>query len=104
ALARFIRENVKTPHVYVSLDLDVGAMNCVHAARYMDTPGISKKALLDIAVIIGQQVQEGLFSLIGYDIMEFNMHFLGLSTATGIEDNTMDVVREFMTALESPKV
>ena len=42
-LREFLSENIKTTNVYVSLDLDVGAQRCVHAARYMDWPGMEKK-------------------------------------------------------------
>ena len=98
-LTHFVSEHIKTPYVYVSLDLDIGAMNCIHAARYMDTPGISREKLLDIAKVIANNLKEDTFSLIGLDVMEFNTHFLGINTGDGIEDRTIDVVKNFILSL-----
>lgn len=95
-LSRFIDQHVTTPYLYVSLDVDVGSLNCVHAARYMDGPGISRQNLLDVARAIAKKVQGGAVSLAGFDIMEFNMHFLGIRTEDGLRDRTLEVVREFI--------
>ena len=99
SLTRFIHERVKTPYVYVSLDLDVGAYRCINAARYMDGPGISRKNLLDIARIISEGNQKGNFMLVGFDIMEFNIHFLGIETSDGGKDLTLPLVLEFIKTL-----
>jgi arginase family enzyme len=99
ALARFIREKITTPYVYISLDLDVGAYNSTYAARYMDRQGISKQNLLDIAGIIAGECRGGRFKIAGMDIMEFNMHFLGLETPGGIKDSTLALVGEFIKSL-----
>jgi arginase family enzyme len=98
-LTRFLREKITTPQVYVSLDLDVGAYNGTYAARYMDRPGISQQNLLDIASIIADECRQGRFKIAGLDIMEFNMHFLGIETPDGIKDTTLNLVGEFITAL-----
>jgi arginase family enzyme len=98
-LTRFLREKITTPHVYVSLDLDVGAYNGTYAARYMDRPGISQQNLLDIARIIADECRQGRFQITGLDIMEFNMHFLGIETPDGIKDTTLTLVEEFITTL-----
>ncbi len=99
ALTRLIRERINTPYLYVSLDLDVGAYNSTYAARYMDRQGISKQNLLDIAVTIAGECRRGKFSLVGIDIMEFNMHFLGIETPSGIKDETLTLVGDFIRAL-----
>lgn len=95
-LERFLRDKITTPYIYVSLDLDVGAYRCVHAARYMDGPGIDKKALLDTAQVIAEICQSGSCSLIGLDVMEFNMHLLGLDTQRGTEDQTIAASADFI--------
>jgi arginase family enzyme len=99
SLARFIREKITTPYVYISLDLDVGAYNSTYAARYMDRQGISKQNLLDIAGIIAGECCRGRFKIAGLDIMEFNMHFLGIETPRGIKDSTLTLVGEFIESL-----
>jgi len=98
-LTRFIEEGVRTPYLYVSLDLDVGSYNFTQAARYMDLPGISAQNLLDIAALIKRTCQRNKVNLAGLDIMEFNMHFLGLETEDGTKDNTLENVGNFITAI-----
>jgi arginase family enzyme len=98
-LTRFFREKITAPYVYVSLDLDVGSYNSTYAARYMDRQGISKQNLLDVASIIASECRQGRFKIAGLDIMEFNMHFLGIETPSGIKDATLALVGEFIKAL-----
>ena len=99
SLTQFIHDKVTTPYVYVSLDLDVGAYRCINAARYMDGPGITRENLLDIARIIAEGSQNGNFILVGFDIMEFNIHFLGIETAEGGKDLTLPLVHDFIKTL-----
>jgi arginase family enzyme len=98
-LTRFCREKLTTPYVYVSLDLDVGSYNSIYAARYMDRPGISKQNLLDVASVIASECRQRRLMIAGLDIMEFNMHFLGIETPGGIKDETLALVGEFTKAL-----
>jgi hypothetical protein len=65
----------------------------------MDGPGISRQNLLDIATIIADGCRSGNFLLVGFDVMEFNMHFLGIKTAEGIEDSTLPLVQDFIKML-----
>ena len=97
SLSSFIRDNIHTPHVYVSLDLDVGAFTEILAARYLEKPGISKKNILDVALRIMEECRQGNFTIAGMDIMEFNMHFLGIEMPDGTKDRTLDLVEEFLT-------
>ena len=99
SLSLFLHDKIKTPYVYVTLDLDVGSYAGTYAARYMDRPGISKENILDIAGMITEECRQGKFRIVGLDIMEFNMHFLGIETPDGIKDRTLDLVEEFITAL-----
>jgi arginase family enzyme len=99
ALFSFLRDNIHTSNVYVSLDLDVGAFSGTYAARYMERPGISKENVLDVALLITEACRQGNFKIAGMDVMEFNMHFLGIETPDGTKDRTLDLVVEFLTAL-----
>jgi arginase family enzyme len=98
-LKKYIEDTITTPYVYVSLDVDVGAYNCVHAARYMDSIGIDRKALMDVAHLVGGHCRSGKTRLAGMDIMEFNMHFLGLKTEQGKKDRTLSVALDFLKEL-----
>ena len=65
----------------------------------MERPGISKKNILDVALLITEACRQGNFKIAGLDIMEFNMHFLGIEIPDGTKDRTLDLVVEFLTAL-----
>ena len=101
SLRRFIAEAICTPNVYVSLDLDVGSFNATWAARYMDRPGITREHLISAATHIRDTCQHRGVDLVGLDITEFSMHFLGLDTDEGVEDSTLPLVRDFLTALSA---
>ncbi len=98
-LNKFLIERIKTPNVYVSLDLDVGSYAGTYAARYMDRPGLSERNILDIAGIIADSCRKVKPTIAGLDIMEFNMHFLGIETPDGVKDNTLGLVENFLIAL-----
>jgi arginase family enzyme len=101
ALNQFIATNLTTSHVYVSLDLDVGAYRCVHAARYMDREGLDETALNAIANALEQRMASGDVCLAGMDVMEFNMHFLGITVEPGKKDATASVALNFINQLLS---
>jgi len=98
-LTGFLAEKIKTPQVYVSLDLDAGSYSSTYAARYMDRQGLSEQNILDVANIIADECRRGSFTIAGLDIMEFNMHFLGIETADGTKDRTLELVEKFITIL-----
>jgi arginase family enzyme len=98
-LRDFLMDAISTPYLYVSLDLDVGSYRAVHAARYMDGPGVDKGVLLEVAAILAQRGRSGTLALAGLDVMEFNMHFLGLKTQTGGQDQTLEVAATFIKTL-----
>jgi arginase family enzyme len=98
-LASLLREKIETPQVYISLDLDVGSYAGTYAARYMDRPGLNEQNILDIADILVNRCRNGEFTIAGLDITEFNMHFLGIETPDGIKDETLDLVKRFITIL-----
>jgi hypothetical protein len=67
----------------------------------MDRPGISYQNILDTAGLIRETARRKKAGLVGLDIMEFNMHFLGLETEDGIRDNTLKLVSDYMETLLS---
>ena len=95
-LEAFLEETISTPYVYVSLDLDVGSYRAVRAARYMDGPGLDARQLLGAARVIRETIQERRLFLAGLDVVEFNMHFLGLRTDDGEKDDTAGVAFQFI--------
>jgi arginase family enzyme len=98
-LTNFLHQNINTPYVYVSLDLDVASYNGTYAARYMDRHGIGRREVLAVADLIANGCREGLYELAGLDVMEFNTHFLGLETPEGVRDDTVGLARDFILTL-----
>jgi arginase family enzyme len=98
-LRHFLDEKIKTPYLYVSLDVDVGAYRSVLAARYMDGPGIDKSALLKIGHLIAECCRPSGPYLIGLDVMEFNMHVLGAEIEPGMWDGTAATALDFINIL-----
>lgn len=99
SLTKFIGGGVKTPYLYVSFDLDVGSYNSILAARYMDRPGLSRNNIMDIASIINNICLRGNIDLVGLDVMEFNMHFLGAKSPGEFEDQTIPLIKGFIRTL-----
>jgi hypothetical protein len=65
----------------------------------MDGPGIEEKALLQIAHLVARGYRSGKYRLAGLDVVEFNMHLLGITMEDGVEDATVRVARDFIQAL-----
>ncbi|GAF82129.1 unnamed protein product, partial [marine sediment metagenome] len=63
ALAAFLRDSVRAPRVYVSLDIDVGSYNGTYAARYMDRPGLDREQILGVARAIVDECRKGTFTI-----------------------------------------
>ncbi|MCJ7605087.1 MAG: hypothetical protein MUO19_03525, partial [Dehalococcoidales bacterium] len=99
ALEAFLRDSIRAPRVYVSLDIDVGSYYGTYAARYMDRPGLDADQILGVARAIVDECRQGTFTIAGLDIMEFNMHFLGITAPDGKRDRTLDLVAEYLKIL-----
>ena len=52
-----------------------------------------------IARTIANSCRQGRFTVCGLDVMEFNMHFLGIRTPDGTRDTTLDLAGGFIAAL-----
>ena len=60
---RNILKRIDTPHMYVSIDMDVGAGNALHGVRFTNSRGLNEKQIYRIS---------GGVNLIGMDLTEFN--------------------------------
>jgi arginase family enzyme len=98
-LKSFLLERIDTRYLYVSVDVDVGTDRCVHAARYMDGPGLDREAVLAVARILADARRCGRFEIAGVDLMEFNMHLLGIEIEPGLIDQTMPLAIDFVETL-----
>ncbi len=64
-------KKIKTPWLYISIDMDVGSKNAVGAVRFDDWTGLSEVQLYRLAIELRQVLKRGV-GLAGLDLCEFN--------------------------------
>lgn len=62
---------VRTPYVYISVDMDVGAKTAVEGVRFTERSGLNRNQILNILDLIISLVNKDV-ELVGFDLMEFN--------------------------------
>jgi arginase family enzyme len=71
AKLKSILRSIKTPRVYISIDLDVGANNALEAVRFLDRQGINEKQLFRLVAYLREMLDRGI-QLTGLDLTEIN--------------------------------
>ena len=71
AKLKTILGRIKTPYIYISVDLDLGARNATSGVRFQNWQGVSEAQLYGLAQILRETVQRGV-NLAGLDVCEFN--------------------------------
>lgn len=66
-----VLSQVKTPYLYVSIDMDIGALNALEGVRFRNWTGIGEKQIYGLARAIAKATDGGP-ELIGLDVTEFN--------------------------------
>ncbi len=87
---------IETPYLYISIDVDVGALNSILAARFMDFIGVDEKCLIDISKIINNFLLSSETKLIGMDIMEIEIFFINAELKSGKKDKTISIMDNFL--------
>lgn len=75
--ARRILEGIKTPHLYVSVDMDIGARNALEGVRFLDRQGLNETQLFRLIGYLREVLDSGV-KLAGLDLTEFNPRKAGL--------------------------
>lgn len=81
---RNILKRIDTPHMYVSVDMDVGAGNALHGVRFTNRRGLNEKQIYRISELLYERISDGV-NLIGMDLTEFNPRSINLSSATAVD-------------------
>jgi len=71
ARIRAALRSIRTPYVYVSIDMDIGAGNALDGVRFRNWKGMNEKQIYRIAGHIGELLNDGV-RLAGMDLTEFN--------------------------------
>jgi arginase family enzyme len=81
AKAKALFKRIKTPWLYVSMDMDVGSKNASHAVRFDDWTGLSEVQLYRLALELREVTKRGV-RLAGLDVCEFNPRRAGMGDRT----------------------
>jgi arginase family enzyme len=79
-------KNIKTPYIYVSIDMDIGARNALEGVRFRNWKGLAEQQIYKVIDLICDFVSEDI-QLAGLDITEINPRKAGSSFASG-QDRT----------------
>lgn len=72
---------IKTPHLYVSVDMDIGAGNALSGVRFDERVGLSQTQIMAIIRSLRAVMDSGP-ALAGLDVCEFNPRAMGPGDAT----------------------
>lgn len=87
---------VKTPYVYVSVDMDVGAYTSHCGVRFPETVGMSEEHILGTVRLIEDLIRRSGMTWVGADLMEMDVHFAGVYERDGRQDRTYDVAAQIL--------
>ncbi|MHA1264520.1 MAG: arginase family protein [Candidatus Helarchaeota archaeon] len=90
---------LKTPYTYLSIDVDVSALNAVLAARLMEFIGLDFDIILEAGGLLRQFFSTSDCELIGLDVMEVEIHFLNAQLKSGKKDRTITLIDQFLELL-----
>ncbi len=89
-------ESIQTPYLYLSIDVDVGSLNAILAARFMEFIGIDEECLNSAANLLKNLLQTKPISLIGLDLMELEVYYLNAKLKSGKSDRSIDIMDKFL--------
>lgn len=93
-------DQINTPYVYISIDVDVGSLNSVLAARFMEFIGVDQENLIAVSELLKHTISSKELELIGMDIMELEVFFLNAELKSGKTDKTIEIMDKFLEIFE----
>jgi arginase family enzyme len=92
-----ILNHIKSPYVYVSIDMDIGARNGVKAVRFLEREGLNEKQIYRIVDFLRDLLSKGV-RLAGIDLTEINPRKAGAHLITG-KDQTYRIAANIIKRL-----
>lgn len=86
-----ILKQIRTPWVYLSIDMDIGARNAINGVRFLDRQGLNAPQILRLIMMIREVLKRGV-KLAGLDLCEFNPRKAG---GDGTYRLAADMVKRF---------
>ena len=86
-------ENIKTPYVYVSVDIDIGSRQALTGARFLDYLGLEESDIYRILDGLNKYAKEKQIEIVGADVMEIDQSKAGQKIGKNY-DKTYDITLE----------
>ncbi len=83
---KHILSHIKSPYVYISIDVDIGARNGVEGARFLERQGLQERQIYRLLYLIKDFLSDGI-QLVGMDVTEINPRKAG-RICSGEKDKT----------------
>jgi arginase family enzyme len=94
AKVKALLRQIRTPYVYLSVDMDIGSRNAVEAVRFRDWKGLNSKQIFSLANTIASQLSEER-RLVGMDITEIDPRKAGQHFPSG-QDRTYEMAAQLI--------
>ncbi|MCF8034589.1 MAG: arginase family protein [Desulfarculaceae bacterium] len=91
AKLKALLKRIKTPYVYLSLDLDVGAGEAIEAVRFNDRRGLGRAGLIKLAHALRGLLDSGP-ALAGMDLCELNPRHPGREQAARLAADLIEII------------
>ena len=91
-------KNLRTPYIYVSVDMDIIANSVIQGVRFRNVAGISEHSFYQTAEYINKILNSGI-KLAGLDITEIDIARAGNNLDEDLSDRTYEVAVEFINRL-----
>ena len=82
-------KNISTSHVYISIDMDIGANNALEGVRFRNWKGLNESQIYKLADIVTKIFSDSIL-LAGMDICEIDPRRAGLTIPSG-KDKTYEI-------------
>ena len=92
-----VLSHVKSPYVYISVDLDIGARNGVEGVRFLERQGLNERQIYRLVDLLRGLLSKGI-RLAGIDLTEINPRKAGSRYSTG-EDKTYQIAANIVRRL-----
>ena len=92
-----VLSHVKSPYVYISVDLDIGARNGVEGVRFLERQGLNERQIYRLVDFLRGILSKGI-RLAGIDLTEINPRKAGSRYSTG-EDKTYQIAANIVRRL-----
>jgi arginase family enzyme len=89
-----VLKHIRTPWIYLSIDMDIGARNALEGVRYLDRQGLSVPQLMRLIGYVKEVLKRGV-QLAGIDLCEFNPRKAGQDSTYRIAADMIKLLLDF---------